>query len=390
MSKVYFVNVYCNSVHYPVIDYLVQLASLMDKEDKVVLCFWDKPIYKFQGRKFSLRDTETVVDKTKEIVEQLRSILAYYKIKSQVIFLSDAYSRLVRKEEFQDILNIALGKLTLGYLEDMYKLNKYLAHRPLTISKVIYMVADFLIALGFDKIYPELGIKKIDYYYTGERFKVVNDVITESLSDYDMVYKRPAIKYVSTIPIISYEEGKWISVGMTQSRIKDAILNCEFKKEIEMKDFEVLFKIIQRVIGEEAVTFYKIVKGRKNFLSSSFEDLKKLSKEEKIENLAENFQKYLDYVGENMLDSQLDSETKRINYVKTPEQLKEVLDILNPSKMAILSLCDGTHTVRDIINKSSMKPNSVQSYISRLRAKGLITKDSMPVKKINEILISFD
>ncbi|MBU0461787.1 MAG: hypothetical protein KJ574_04335, partial [Nanoarchaeota archaeon] len=83
-------------------------------------------------------------------------------------------------------------------------------------------------------------------------------------------------------------------------------------------------------------------------------------------------------------------ELKKINYIRDPKNLKAILNILSPSKMEILKLCDGTRTIRDIVDKSPMKESSTRSYLSRLKAQNIITGDPKPKRKVDEVLISFN
>ena len=388
MSKVCFANIYCNTLHYPVVDYLMQLITKLKENDEVILCFWDKTIYQFQEKSIHLLKSNEKREKNLELVDALRSILAYHKIKSKVIFLSDAFNRLAKDEKLFSLLNKTLGKLTLGYIEDMYNLNKYLTHRPLTISKVMYMVSDYIVALGFSSLHRELNVKKIDYYYTGERFKVVYEKINESILEYNSIYKKPAIWYVSTIPIISYESGRWISLGMEKEEIKNMIQNADFRKGIDVSDFKEMFEIIGRLLGREKIKLIKYNNNETENLNYNPQTLAEMDKKELVDSLSLGFYDYMQHLENDVMVVDPNQGMKKVNYIKTPEQLKNIMCMLNPSKMEILRLCDGNNTIKEIVKKSSIKASSVQSYISQLRANDIITKDSKPKKRVDEILIS--
>ena len=116
---------------------------------------------------------------------------------------------------------------------------------------------------------------------------------------------------------------------------------------------------------------------------------KELKKEDLIKTLTVNIYNYLGFVKDNMLTSR-DDKLKKVNYIKDAKSLKSILSVLNPSKMEILKLCDGKNSIKEIIEKSPMKPSSTQSYISRLKASGIISKSNIPKRFVNEVVISFD
>ena len=202
MKRVFYANLYAESLHYPMIHYIQDLKDTMKKGDKLILCIWDKRIYSFQ--KPEAVDFRT---KQKEVINNIQAILNYYEVDYEIIFLSDAFLRLVKVDEFNELLYRILSKISVNQVENAYRSEMYLSRRPITISKLVFIVADYLISLFFKKLFPELNVKEVTNYFTGKRFKAVLEVIEESISEIGIIVSFPRVLYTNPIPILNYDSG---------------------------------------------------------------------------------------------------------------------------------------------------------------------------------------
>ncbi len=383
MKRVFYANLYAESLHYPMIHYIQDLKDTMKKGDKLILCIWDKRIYSFQ--KIEAVDFRT---KQKEVINNIQAILSYYEVDFEIVFLSDAFLRLVKVDEYNELLYRILSKISVNQVENAYRSEMYLSRRPITISKLVFIVADYLISLFFKKLFPELNVKEVTNYFTGKRFKAVLEVIEESISEMGVIVSFPRVLYTNPIPILNYDSGKWISVEMSKNEVEKAIREA-IKDKLKPKQIREITNLLHYLLGDNG--FYickdnKSINASKEELVNSFKELKK---EDLVKTLTANIYNYLGFVKDNMLISK-DDKLKKVNYVKDAKSLKSILSVLNPSKMEILKLCDGKNSIKEIIEKSPMKSSSTQSYISRLKASGIISKSNTPKRFVNEVVISFD
>lgn len=382
MKKVVYANLFCHDIHYPLVDYLSNLSEQLKEEDKLILCLWDEKIYSFQHYRFgSLKEEHTV------LIPKIKSILNYYKINYEIIYFSDAFFRLMKNEETSDLLYLILSKISIGFLEDSYKHEEYLSIRPMTISKVVFIIADYLVSLYVDKLFPELKINRVVYYYTGARFKSFIPRIKEVVSEKRIIRTLPSIIYWPAIPILNYESGDWISVGMSKEDVFKEIRK-NYTKHVELKEIKDLLLITSKIIPKDSFLLCEDGKCEKLHLVEVLEKINSLTKEDMLMTLTENLCVYLEFVKNNMLNVD-NPQLKKTHYIKNDIDFKKIVSLLNPAKLEIIKLCNGKRTINEIVKKSNLKPSSTRSYLSHLRAKNLISKDEKPKRRIDEILISF-
>ena len=175
---------------------------------------------------------------------------------------------------------------------------------------------------------------------------------------------------------------------MEKEEIKNMIQNADFRKGIDVSDFKEMFEIIGRLLGRDKIKLIKYNNNETENLNYNPQTLAEMDKKELVDSLSLGFYDYMQHLENDVMVIDPNQGMKKVNYIKTPEQLKNIMCMLNPSKMEILRLCDGNNTIKEIVKKSSIKASSVQSYISQLRANDIITKDSKPKKRVDEILIS--
>jgi hypothetical protein len=382
MPKTFYSNIFCTSLHYPGLYHLYSIINELNEGDKLVLCFWDKRIFPFQTYGINL-----LKDDYKDLVKKIKSFLSYHKVNYQVIYLSDAFFRLLKNEQASELLYSVLGRVSLNYIKENYD-EEDVRFKAMTISKLTFAVADYLIALYLDKLFPELAIHKVTDYYAGRKFKILVPKIEEAIFEKNLILGHPRVIYEPKIPILNYSSGKIISVGMSKNEIEREIEKA-YEKGAGVSDVSELLLSISGLLNKNKMVLFKDTKSEETTIDYIMEVLPELNKNELTVTLAENLYNWLEIIKNQILDAQ-DIGLKKVNYIKNKEDLKKILSFLNPQKMEIIKLCNGERTINEIVKLSQLRESSTRSYLSRLRAKEIITKDERPRRKIDEIFISFD
>ncbi|MDD5253857.1 MAG: hypothetical protein PHG05_01995 [Candidatus Nanoarchaeia archaeon] len=380
MPKTLYLNMFCNSLHYPGLFHLNNSISKLKEGDKLILCFWDQTLYPFQAW------TDLSKEDYKILLEKLKSLLDYHKINYKVIYLSDAFARLTKNEEAFNLLYSILGKISLKYLAENFE-EKDTNYQSITINKITFTIADYLIAVYINKLFPELKINKITDYYVGSKLKYIINKVEETISEKNIILDHPRKIYAPRIPILNYESGRWISVGMSRNEVEREVEKA-YSNGISLSEIKLLLSALSELIGKD-IFISKDFKIEKVPLNYVFEVLPDLNKKDIINTLSENLYVWIEIIKIQLLDAG-EAGIRKINYIKNREDLRKILSFLNPQKLEIIKLCNGERNVEEIVKLSSLKESSTRSYLSRLRAKDIITKDDKPKKKVDEILISFD
>ncbi len=372
MGKIIYSNIFASSIHYPVIDYLLNIKEFYEEGDTLMLCFWDFEIYTFK-----------VFNKTisvREITREISKLLNTLKIKHKIIYLSDAIKRINNNPELFELLLISYTYISMGKIEDTYKNNKYLKLRPTTLGKLNFMVIDYIIALFFKDLYPNLAQNKsVDIYHTGERFLGIKQSIQESISKNELVVNFPLTKYWKALPILNYSKGEWISASMSMNEIENIIRENFPKDKESLKDLI----LIGNKIKDSSLNF-KI----ENLIKEMGE--KDLSDEYLISEIAKILDLYFYKIKSLINESEESVDIKKITYVNTKKEFENIFENINSAKLEILKECNGRNTIEDIIKKISMKESSVRSYISRMKKEGLISNSKNPSRLIDEIIVNFE
>lgn len=375
MSKIIYSNLSATGVHYPAVDYLLNIHEFYEEGDLLILCFWDYEIYNFKNAQKKISNDAI---KVREITGELSKLLNGLKIDHKIIYLSDGIRRINNNEEFFTLLLNCYNSITMGKIEDIYRKNKYLKLRPTTLGKINFMVIDYLIAIFFKELYPSLSKgKQVDIYHTGERFLGVKEAIEETISLNELVVHFPSIKYWKALPILNYTTGNWISAAMSKAEMERVIGENYPEDKNVLKD---LIRLGLRINDPSL----------KHKIESLLKDIEETTNKERIiQETAKIFHSYFSYV-KSLIDKSEESEIKKITYVDSKEKFEKVLGAINPAKLEILKYCNGKHSIEDIIKQSSIKESSVRSYLSRMKKEKLITNSKKPLRLVDEIVIDFN
>ncbi|MBU0461727.1 MAG: hypothetical protein KJ574_04025, partial [Nanoarchaeota archaeon] len=231
-KRAIYANLFCPTLHYPAIDYLLDIKSYLKKGDKLYLCFWDQEVYPFQRFGDYLLSTQTYDQKIKDVVRDISAFLTAQGVNHEIVYMSDAFKRVLSDEQLNELLFFILSKINVGHIEDTYGNMKYLAARPVTVSKIVYLVADYLIGAHFTKLFSELTPIEVTDFYTGERFKAVIAKIEEGITEKGLIVSHPRIIYAKQIPILNYSSGNWISITMSKNEVEREVRK-EYPQEVD-------------------------------------------------------------------------------------------------------------------------------------------------------------
>lgn len=373
MGRLIYSNISAPYIHYPVIDFVLNIRELYEEGDLLIICFWDYDVYNFETQQSKLAGDNA---KIREITGELSKLLSSLHINHKILYLSDGIRRINNHEDLFNLLLTSQNNVKIGDFSDIYKRNKYLLLRPTTIGKINFMIVDYLIALFFKELYPNLAKnRRISVYHTGERFLGVKGAIEKAVSANELVVNFPTIEYWKSLPIFNYLSGNWISTAMSKAEI-EKILKDNISDKQAFKDLvSIGIKLKDPLLDHKINSFIK--------------DIDKMDNLMIVKNVTDVLMHYLTFIKKLMDDSE-EGEIKKITYIDSKEKFKKILESLNPSKLEILKYCNGKNTIEEIINLVSMKPSSVRSYLSNMKKEKLINSSKKPLRLIDELVISFE
>ena len=384
MKNIVYANMSYASMDYVQIDFFIELKRKVPNIDMLYLCIWDKRIFEDKGFYESLLANETSEEKLKKMVEKVEQLLISLDIKNyELIYLSDAIERLSSDKNITEIVERTTSKINLGDLERMYKKISYI--RPVPISRIIYLIYDFLICLYLNEIYPTFKYEP-NIYYAGDRSKPLNSFVSDVLTE----KKKPVreikkVYYLAPKALINEKDRvNWPYLKMDSEIVKKSIYQY-FEKQTEIKKkAEELLRLFAKVTKD--ITLYKKKKIEKIPLEKAIYLLDSLKKDDISETIYLNMMEYFNLIDKKMEKISI-KKTKNIIFIKDAENFDKIFSILNPAKIEIIKLCDGTRSISQIAQNCKLKDNSVRCYISELRKNRIISNEKNPNKVINEIVI---
>lgn len=366
------------SVAYTNINHVLVMNEM--KPEKMYLTFWDN--YALENYIF---DRIGVLNKPKQIEENIDSfkkIINNLNIPHHTLIFSEASKRIVRDRDYYNLLNQILAELSLQQLSEGYKINKQL-FSEMTISNIITILVDYLIATFLDKIYPELSLEKPTIYLTSERFKIFYPAIEKILRREYSSIQLPQPVYTS-IPFFNCpKRGILPSAYMGFDEIR-TILREHFNnkdKELSISEVEEFVKMLARVIDK-----FKF-KNETLSVDAFLKKLKLCQKEQIVDLFAQSLFDY--YLKIEAIISASSKENKKDSLlIRDPKTFKQKVKPLNELKLRILSLCNGNNSSLDISKILSLNLSTVSAYIGQLKQLNLLTEERKPLRKIDHIVIN--
>lgn len=337
---------------------------------KCYMCVWDN--FVFENPAFVSGNNK--YSKLNENTRILEHLLNSFNVNYKKFNFSEAWSRLFRNKEFSTAYQKVLSNITMHDIKSGFNL-KYSPFSSVNLSKINYIIADYLIAAFLPKLFPELCNTTPTHYLTSERFKIFHKKISSVLKNKNL----PKPIYITSIPIIINPKTFDIpAIGDSGSFIKKTVREYMQDKKIKPREVnDILNTLVKPGIKLE-------VKGKKLNFNSAFNKMKSLDKETFVEELTYNLLNYFSAVEK--LEKK-PKRSKRSIYIVTRDDFIRQVKPLNEMKLNILSYCDGTNTSLDISNRTGIKLSTVSTYFSRLRERGLITSNKKPERTVDKFVI---
>jgi len=369
-------NAYTNFNH------VVYLKNVLGAK-KVYLCVWDSFVYEDPRFYHGLDSKTDKFQKLSENVALLEKMMKHLGLSYKIIYLSEAWERLFKKTQYSQIFQKIMARLTIEDLKKGFSI-PYIPYNDISLSKINYIIADYLIAVHLPELFPEITDQKPKYYLSSERFKVFNDCITTTLRANYGYIDLPELALVKNVPVILDKKGFIPSIEMPLNAIRRVFTEYYSKKEPEHKEVEDFLGVLQHVLNDNLVFKEKSV--------SVSEITKNLNHDDKYllsEVLADNLHLYFQELKKVLSSKQPDAPT-RSKYISDEKEFSNLLKTLNPMKIRILQECNGSNSSLDIARKTGLNKNTVSPYLTQLRNLGFITNDRTPKRIINSLVIDLD
>ena len=350
------------------------------KAKKVYLCIWDSFVLEDPRfyRKIDARKNK--LHKLEENIRILEKLLKYCKIDYKIIYFSEAWDRLFKKTAFSMLFKKIVSKINFKDMIKGFDLT-YIPFEDISVSKINYIIADYLIALHLNELFPELCENIPEIYLTSTRFKIFNNIIYSVLSENYGYLKFPELVLTENIPVIIHSKTGIIpSLEMNYDSIHKIVKN-HFENRNDQKEILDFLKVLNCVIDNFEY------KNKKVKLNSLFNILKN-DKSLVIENLSLNLKNYFDKIKEILKTSKV--EEKKKSLFITEEHEFERIRNLNPLKLRILKYCNGNNSSLDIARKTGLNFGTISSYFTQLKKQGLISNSKKPERKFQNIVLDFD
>lgn len=348
---------------------------------KAYICIWDNFVYENQIFSKDTSKGKTKIEKLQESVDKIEKLLTYLKIDYKIIYLSEAMTRLFKNShqltQFQNILS----NFTIENLKKGFELN-YIPFGDISLSRLNYIIADFLIATYMPELYPELCSSQPTHYLTSERFRVFQNEIDHSLKKNISKYVPPKTIFVTNVPVIMHPEEKLIpTLEMSLDSIR-RIVSAHYKKKPDNKE---IFDIAEVLLNALPKLTYKDKDYSKNELNS----LTKFTLDEINEFLSFNFYKYFDEINRITNEVVIDRQ-KKSHYITSYSDYETQIKELTQIKLEILKHCNGKNTSFDIAKKTGLNFNTVSPYLTQLKQKRLIEDAKRPKRLIDSFVIDLE
>jgi len=378
--KIVYTNISPVTNAYTNINHILDLKK--QSPQKVYLCVWDKFVFEHPVFEHGLGDSVNRMEKLWENTKILEKLMIYFKIDYKIILLSEAMNRLFKNSdylsEFQDILsNIKIGNLERGSELE------YVPFHQISLSKINYIVSDYLIALHLPELFPEICSSCPNYYFTSERFKIFEVLIKDSLKYNSNT--NPSLKsiYVNRVPIIIHPEKELIpALGMSIANIKK-ITKSYYKSKPESKEVIDIINILSEVLNKF------MIRGKMVRKSMAEKAINSIKYDDFIEFISTNFFMYFSEISNMASKIEIEKQKKSL-FISSYEEFSSFIKPLNNIKLDILKNCNGNNTSLDISKNTGLKLSTVSTYLTRLRNNGLIDSYKKPRRVVDSFVVDLE
>ena len=378
--KIIYTNISPITNAYTNINHIFYLKK--QKPQKVYICIWDNFVYEHPVFEKSLNTTTNKTEKLQENVKIIEKLLSYLKIDYKIIFLSEAMNRLFKNptylSEFQSILSqIRIEELKKGFALE------YIPFDKISLSKINYIIADYLLATYLPELFPELCSSAPNNYLTSERFRAFHNKINQYLKTHFSKHIPPKTIFVKGVPVIIHPKKEIIpSLEMSVETIKK-VTESHYLKLPQIKEFYDLIEVLSAVLHNYKFKNRKLKKGE---VESIF---KKLKYKDFIEFISENFYEYFAKIRNITSKIEIEKQKKTL-FISNYHEFNACLKPLNNIKFKILKNCNGNNSSLDISRKTGLNLSTVSTYLAHLRAKKLISSSRRPRRLIDSFVIDLE
>ena len=95
MGRLIYTNVFALNIHYPLVDYILNIKTYIGEDDELIVCFWDIDVYSFN---IASKKGASQAAKFREVVKELSRLLSSLKIKHKFLYLTDSIKRINNKK----------------------------------------------------------------------------------------------------------------------------------------------------------------------------------------------------------------------------------------------------------------------------------------------------
>lgn len=376
-----YTNISPISLCYNNLAHFVEIKKIYNPK-KIYICVWDSYVLEDERLKTDSIN-KTKLDTLNENVEVIEKLMKHLDLDYKIIYLSDAWNRLFKNKFISSLFQRILSHISVNDLV-MGKELKYLLLEELNISKINYIIADYLVCHFLKELYPELCETKPDKYlciYTKIFEKVIQDILKkEGIEEFAKITPL-------SIPIIINKRNATIpSIDMQQSEIKNIVNDYLKNNELTESFIYDLFELLKEIIGENSFldSEGKKITLKELKLKREFKDSKRLG-----DIITFNLIKYFDEIKKIVRNVKIEKKKDTL-YIRKYQDFDNYAKSLNSIKLDILKYCNGKNSSLDIAKLTNNKLSTISTYITHLRNLGLITNDKKPYRKHDNLVINFD
>jgi hypothetical protein len=344
------------------------------RANKVYLCVWDNFVYEnelFHG----VKNKQQKLD---ENVDVLKKLMSHLKMDYNTFTFSEAWDRLFRNSEYSAVFQKILSRITIGDLKKGFELD-YIPFDKISISKLSYIIADYLIAMAMPELFPELCSAPPTHYLTSERFKVFYNIISEVLEQSYVKFTPPKVIYVTKIPVIIHPTTGLIpTMEMSKTHISKIIEEHYNQKKPAKLEIEHLLDVLDTALNDKFAYKEEVL--------TKEELLTKINSNNLFSIITDNFMRYFAVVNKYVQEENVKDKTKTM-FIGGAERFEQHIKPLNTLKLKILQNCDGENTSLNIAQKTGMNLSTVSTYLNYLRNQKLIEGDRKPKRLVDNIVI---
>ena len=368
---------------YSIIHHLFYLKNNVHA-DRVYLCIWDTFVYEHQLFLKRLDPHKSKQEMLEENVLFLEKIMDALDLDYKIIYFSEAWSRMFKKPVIARTFSRVLSKITFKDIKEKSSF-QYTFFDDVTLAKMNYIIADYIIATYFHEIFPEFTSSTLHYYLTGERFKTFARTVTSTITEEDPIIELPIITFVLDFPfLLNPQTNISPSVGMSDYTIKEIVAAHCVNKLLGDREVRDFLNVLSDVIPPGGFVIAQHGAAKEEVVEHVIEYPAQMAAV-----LTENLVLYFGLIKE-LIKKDKDSNISKTLFVSDAKSFDEHVKPLNTLKLAILSLCDGKKTSFEIASLLDIPLPTVSVYFGRLRRLGLINAGKRPKRIVKNIVIDLD